>query len=167
MCIRMRSKSIDGGMCQSCTRVNHPPKPAVSDQRGNAEQCIPWGLGMSRVLTGPERTFILHPPISHRSPHLCAWAPHERTGPALLGRGPLGRTKCSGLRKTQVERLVGDEASEEQVRVVVEPVEELELIETQQHLCYIFIYACHVCGKARLASVASGLASSLASKSSE
>ena len=47
--------------------------------------------------------------------------------------------------------------------MVVEPVEELELIETQQHLCYIFIYACHVCGKARLASVAS----SLASKSSE
>ena len=45
--------------------------------------------------------------------------------------------------------------------MVVEPVEELELIETQQHLCYIFIYACHVCGKARLASVASSLASSL------
>ena len=52
--------------------------------------------------------------------------------------------------------------------MVVEPVEELELIETQQHLCYIFIYACHVCGKARLASVASSLASkSSESKSSE
>ena len=40
----------------------------------------------------------------------------------------------SALRETQVERLVGDEAAEEQVRVVVEPVEELELVEAEQHL---------------------------------
>ena len=48
--------------------------------------------------------------------------------------------------------------------MVVEPVEELELIKTQQHLCYRrpHIFPCHICGKARLASVAS-VASSLAS----
>ena len=34
----------------------------------------------------------------------------------------------------QVERFVGDEAAEQQVRVMVEPVEELELVEAEQHL---------------------------------
>ena len=47
---------------------------------------------------------------------------------------PVVRWVNSALRETQVERLVGDEAAEEQVRVVVEPVEELELVEAEQHL---------------------------------
>ena len=50
----------------------------------------------------------------------------------------------SALRETQVERLVGDEAAEEQVRVVVEPVEELELVEAEQHL-YIWYMARLAC----------------------
>ena len=47
---------------------------------------------------------------------------------------PVVRWVHSALRETQVERLVGDEAAEQQVRVVVEPVEELELVEAEQHL---------------------------------
>ena len=51
----------------------------------------------------------------------------------------LSLTSVSRLRETQVERLVGDEATEEQVRVVVEAIEELELVEAEQHL-YIHIH---------------------------
>ena len=51
----------------------------------------------------------------------------------------LSLTSVSRLRETQVERLVGDEATEKQVRVVVEAIEELELVEAEQHL-YIHIH---------------------------
>ena len=86
-----------------------------------------------------------------------------------VGRGQLGRkvgTKCSGLRETQVERLVSDEAAEEQVSVVVEPVEELELIETQQHLSYICL-SCMRQGAASKCSEYSSQQPSEDSKSSE
>ena len=57
----------------------------------------------------------------------------------LSSQSHLSLTSVSRLRETQVERLVGDEAAEEQVRVVVEAIEELELVEAEQHL-YIHIH---------------------------
>ena len=70
-------------------------------------------------------------------PALCVSSRMWTSG--LSSQSHLSLTSVSRLRETQVERLVGDEAAEKQVRVVVEAIEELELVEAEQHL-YIHIH---------------------------
>ena len=63
--LRIRCYSRDMALFPIVYGVNHPPKPAVSDQRGDAEQFIALGLALFPILYLTALSNTLSPTGSH------------------------------------------------------------------------------------------------------